>query len=362
MGKRLVLCCDGTWNRPDQRSAGEPAPTNVVKVALAVAPFDDAGRQQRTFYQRGVGTEAGERIRGGLFGFGLSRNVKETYRFLVQNFEPDDEVFLFGFSRGAYTARSTAGFIRNCGILRPEYSDRIDEAYRLYRSRNDQTHPRSIEAQLFRRSFSHTTPIRFVGVWDTVGALGVPLSSGRLGKLVNRPWQFHDTELSSQVEAAFQALAIDEQRGPFRPAVWKPSEGTRGQRLEQAWFSGVHSDVGGGYPETSLSDIALRWMVDRARSCGLGFLPDAFRSLGPEGDGTIAAPDPLHQSRKGFYRLLRPFSRPIGAVDPDHESVSATAIERHRIDPGYAPENLVTYLRRQPAPSTTTDSAVARAS
>ena len=128
MSKRLVLCCDGTWNSPDQKS-----PTNVTKLALAIAPVDAMGGEQRIFYHCGLGTNRWERIRGGAFGFGLSRNVRDAYRFIVQTFEPGDELFFLGFSRGAYTARSTAGFVRNCGILRREHEDRVDEAYTLYR-------------------------------------------------------------------------------------------------------------------------------------------------------------------------------------------------------------------------------------
>lgn len=358
--KRLVVCCDGTWNTPDQQQNGGHAPTNVVKVALALAPADGNGREQRLFYHRGVGTDPAERIRGGVFGFGLGRNVREAYRFLVQHFEPGDELFFFGFSRGAYTARSVAGFVRNCGILRPEHANRLGDAYELYRERTNQARPRGVEAQLFRRSFSHETPVRFIGVWDTVGAHGIPVGGGRLAEWLNRRWQFHNNELSSEVQAAFQALAVDEYRRAFRPAIWRQSDSARDQRLEQVWFAGAHSDVGGGLQQTGLSDIALLWMVDRARECGLEFLPDTFRAIGPA--GTVVAPDalgPIDRSRRGLYRLLRPFTREITAG----ESVSGTAIERHRLDPTYAPANLVSYLERtggQPAPSATNDAAVAR--
>lgn len=356
MSKRLVICCDGTWNTPDQLRGGGPAPTNVVKIALSVAPADLTGREQRTFYHRGVGTNRYDRIRGGMFGLGLSRDVRDAYRFLVQNFEPGDEVFLFGFSRGAYTARSIAGFVRNCGVLRREEAGRIDEAYALYRSRSNRKHPRSIEAQLFRRSHSHETSIRFIGVWDTVGALGIPLSGLRLINLVNRRWQFHDTTLSSTVHAAFQALAIDEKRRPFRPAIWERSDCADGQRLEQVWFAGAHSDVGGGTPDPTLAEVPLLWMVDRARACGLAFETDAFSPLVPGGEaqrhtGRYVAPDPLgtlHESRKGFYRLLRPFLRPLGAADPDHEYVASSAVDRHQAQPAYASPNLLSYLGDAP--------------
>ena len=357
------MCCDGTWNTPDQRSGGKLTPTNVTKIALAVAPKDDSGRQQRMFYHVGVGTNQWDRVPGGAFGFGLSHDVRATYRFVMENFEPGDELFFFGFSRGAFTARSAVGFIRNCGILRRENTDRVDEAYALYRDRSSTTNPRGVAATLFRRSYSYETRIHFIGVWDTVGALGIPLDGWRWVNLINRRWQFHDTDLSTTVDAAFQALAIDEKRGPFRPTLWTPQpDAPESQRVEQVWFAGVHSDVGGGYLEHELGDITLLWMVDRARDCGLAFDADAFASR-PPGDAvpsntdsneaqnlgmsTIVNPDPfgqLHASRKGVYRLIPPFVRRLGVTDPAHEYAASSADERHEQMPAYSPPSLVAYL------------------
>ncbi|MGH3871082.1 MAG: DUF2235 domain-containing protein [Pseudonocardiaceae bacterium] len=353
MSKRLVVCCDGTWNTPDQQ-----ARTNVTKLALAVATKDSAGRDQHVLYHRGVGTNRGERLRGGAFGVGLSRDVVDVYRFLVQTFEPGDELFFFGFSRGAFTARSTVGFIRNCGILRREHADRAGEAYALYRSRAKSRHPRNTEAVLFRRSYSHETRIRFIGVWDTVGSLGIPLNGLRWLNPLNRRWQFHDTELSSTVDAAFQALAIDEKRPPFRPAIWHQSSTANGQRLEQVWFAGVHCDVGGGYLEPALAEIPLLWMVHRAQAEGLHFKPDAFTPLPLDAaetqrhTGGQVSPDALgkmHESWTGFYRLLppfRPFHRCLGKTDAGHEHVASSAEERYWKDTTYRPPRLTAYLGR----------------
>jgi uncharacterized protein (DUF2235 family) len=200
MAKRLVICCDGTWNVPDQKDGRQtdnalPCPSNVAKMALAVAPRDDDGRDQLVFYGKGVGTGRWDRLRGGAFGWGLSEHILDAYRFLMQHFEPDDEIFLFGFSRGAYTARSTAGFIRNSGILKREHRAKLADAFRLYRRRDEASQPAEIEATLFRRAFSHETRIKFVGVWDTVGALGIPRGIPWLPvsllQLVNKPWAFH---------------------------------------------------------------------------------------------------------------------------------------------------------------------------
>lgn len=347
MPKRLVMCCDGTWNTADQS-----CPTNVTKLALGLADTAADGTEQRVYYHRGVGTGPWDRIGGGAFGVGLSQNVQDTYRFIVENYEEGDELWLFGFSRGAFTARSTAGLIRNSGVLKRQFEDRVPQAYALYRDRTQ--HPRGVEAQLFRRSYSAEPGIRCIGVWDTVGALGIPLSGLPLVDAFNRRWQFHDTTLSTRVENAFQALAIDEKRRPFEPTLWQQQPGAAGQRLEQVWFAGVHSDVGGGYPEGELADLALMWMVGRAESCGLTFRPDAFPAAEPPGrheEILPVRPDPmgtLHESRTGGYLLLPPLHRPIGEKDPVHEQVAAAVLERRDADPAYRPPGLEAYLAAHP--------------
>jgi uncharacterized protein (DUF2235 family) len=335
MAKRLVVCCDGTWNRPDQLDEGMAAPTNVSKLALAVAREDGGGTAQLLHYQAGVGTRRLERFRGGAFGLGLSRNVRECYRFLVECYEPGDELFFFGFSRGAFTARSTVGLVRNSGILRSRHAARIKDAYRLYRSRAPSAHPRESEARIFRRMYSHPDPdIHFVGVWDTVGSLGIPVDGVRL-PLVARLWSFHDTELSSHVRFAYHAVAIDERRGPFKPTLWQQQSGVEDQRLEQLWFAGVHSDVGGGYREPALSEVPLLWMAERAQECGLAFEPDAFESLRPDALGQV------HESLKGFYLVFPRHRRPLQA---DGGAVASSAVRRRKEKPGYDPPGLDEYL------------------
>lgn len=351
--KRLVVCCDGTWNRPDQVADGVAAPTNVSKLALGVAREDGSGIRQLLYYQQGVGTRPLERIRGGAFGLGLSRNVRACYRFLVESYSPGDELYLFGFSRGAFTARSTVGLVRNAGILRPEHADRIPDAYRLYRSRADPAKPLGLEAQIFRRMHSHEElSVHFVGVWDTVGALGIPIDGVRLPFLTRR-WTFHDTELSSRVSHAYHALAIDERRAPFKPTLWRRQDHASGQKLEQVWFSGAHCDVGGGYRETGLSDIALLWMVERARAAGLAFEPDHFLRTSGAGDrerrhrGADVAPDALgtlHESRKRLYRLQPPYRRPLAGPAGSGLSVATSAERRRAEHAAYDPPGLAEYL------------------
>lgn len=345
MTKRLVVCCDGTWNTPDEKDQGADTCTNVTKVALAVALQDARGAQQLVFYQKGVGTGRLQHLSGGVFGLGLSANVLEAYMFLVQNYEPGDELFLFGFSRGAYTARSTAGFIRNSGLLRREQANRLRDAYELYRDRSSTTHPRSVEARLFRKTFAWETRIKFIGVWDTVGALGVP-NLPTVPALSAR-WKFHDVTLSSYVDNAFQALAIDERRKSFQPTLWQQGQpAPADQKLEQVWFSGVHSNVGGGYRDSGLSDLALGWMVHKADACGL-----VFDGLSP-----MLFPDLLGEIRDPttwYFRLLGSSVRPIpiprfdanGQLMITNETVASSAAARWQADASYRPENLEQYLK-----------------
>ena len=341
--KRLVVSCDGTWNTADQQS-----PTNVTRFHDSVALVGNDGVEQRPHYHRGVGTDWWDRLAGGAFGVGLSEVVLDAYRWVVANFEPGDELFFLGFSRGAYTARSTVGLIRNCGVLRPAEFGRVREAYDLYRRRDKESAPDAAAAQEFRANYAHeqVTRIRFVGVWDTVGSLGVPLSGSALVDRVNEPWHFHDTKLSSTVDHARQALAIDERRRPFEPAVWAPPTSGDVPR-RQVWFPGVHSDVGGGYPDRQLADVTLRWMVEGAVEAGLAFRPGT-PGAAPAADPTPNAGvgcDPIHDSMTLAYRLLVPLSRTVGAVDPGTEAAASTAVSRQENAAcGYAPENLRTYL------------------
>ncbi|UTT68446.1 DUF2235 domain-containing protein [Arthrobacter sp. DNA4] len=348
MAKRIVVCCDGTWATPDQADDGQPCPTNVTKLALGIAPVsrDKNGTdiEQKVFYHRGVGAGRHDRLGGGAFGAGLSYDILAAYRFIMGNFQPGDELFLLGFSRGAYTARSTAGLIRNAGILRRRFRGRLGDAYSLYRDRTATTNPRSVEATLFRRSFSHETRIHCIAVWDTVGSLGIPLTGVPVIDRYNRRFAFHDTALSATVDNAFQALAIDEKRKPFAPTLWQPQGDPGSQRLEQVWFTGTHGDVGGGNRSTLLSDIALAWIVERTRSAGLAFRPDASGVV----PGAPAEPSdqypPIQESRVGFWKMLPAYVRPIGSTDPAHERVAESALKRHDADPTYRPPNLVRYL------------------
>jgi uncharacterized protein (DUF2235 family) len=339
--KHIVVCCDGTWNSPDKTRDGQSVATNIVKLAEAVPVSAGDGTLQRVYYDTGVGTSGGflRRAYEGLTGGGLSRNVLEAYRYLARNYAPGDRLFFFGFSRGAFTVRSLYGLIRNCGVLRTDALDQADRAYDLYRARGDDKAPSARESVLFRRTHSveDVTPLHFIGVFDTVGALGNPL---RLNGYLSRRHAFHDTTLSSKVANACQALAIDEKRRHFRATLWHQRKPVPDQTIEQLWFAGVHSNVGGGYPATGLSDLALEWMAGRAQVAGLELTP---LSLLPDFE------EVPEESRKGPYRLIPAYHRPIGAPSEygaTHEQVHESARDKYARDAGYRPPRLTEYLER----------------
>jgi uncharacterized protein (DUF2235 family) len=274
--RRLVICCDGTW-----KTANDEATTNVVRMADAVRPVGPDGVSQIVYYSAGVGTgNLVEKLRG-IFGKGLENGLLDAYRFIVLNYEPGDELYLFGFSRGAYTVRSLAGLIRTAGIVRKANPKIVTEAFQVYRAPDPEGKKadKRVAVDFRAKTNAHTPNIHFIGVWDTVGSLGIPV--GRiLSALSRKKHGFHDTGLSSRVNNAFHALAIDEGRYTFEPTLWT-SVPEPHQRVEQAWFAGAHSDVGGGNASTGLSDCAFAWMAKSARECGLGVY-DEF--LANEGD------------------------------------------------------------------------------
>ncbi|HMI78670.1 MAG TPA: DUF2235 domain-containing protein, partial [Ferruginibacter sp.] len=252
--KRIITCSDGTWNKIGNVENGVVVQTNVEKMYNSICSMgkDSLTKEaipQLKAYDQGVGTgySLKDRIVGGATGAGIDKNIKDMYSFFALNYEPGDEIYLFGFSRGAYTARSLAGFIRNCGVLKPAYIHLVDKAYELYRDRNDYSTPDSDLMKAFKKNYAYEdiTPIKFIGVWDTVGSLGIPLPAFQF-KNKNR-YKFHDVTLSSTIEHAYHALAIDERRALFAPTLWQKSntvknDNTHPQQMEQRWFAGVHSN------------------------------------------------------------------------------------------------------------------------
>jgi uncharacterized protein (DUF2235 family) len=323
--KRIVVCADGTWNDPES-----DYPTNVLRMARAIRPEDEHDVQQVVFYDWGVGTYH-DRLLGGTTGRGMEKNIQDGYRFIVQNYDPGDEIFLFGFSRGAYTVRALAGMLNKCGILSRTRASEIPRAFDFYKRRN--ARPGSATAVQWRADHAVNGargPVDFIGVWDTVGALGIPTRS--LGFVEERDL-FFDHELGSNVRVARHAVAIDEQRSDFVPTLWTAKEAID---IRQVWFAGVHSDVGGGYAPKDgalLSDLPLAWMAREAMASGLVFEPHLHGGTGSLFDARA------HQSYKRFWRVLGSAVRDIPDDGLVHESVK----QRHTAT-GYEPEPLKRWI------------------
>ena len=352
--KRIILCADGTWNeaeRKDKRT-GRPQPTNVLKIARAVLPRSSAGVDQVVYYHQGVGAAGGlDKFTGGAFGSGMSQNVRALYRFLVYNFEPGDELYFFGFSRGAFTVRTLAGFMLKVGLLEKDDEYYTREIYDLYQS---STASDSAEWKHAFRNIKGTRPcppILFIGVWDTVGALGAP---GLLGQLFNRnKYKYHDIGLNPTIQHAYHALAIDEQRKPFAPSLWTRPPGWNGA-LEQVWFAGVHSNVGGSYSPDGLANEALHWVIEKAEGLGLEFDKPFLKHYLPCFNSV------LNDSMTTVYRVMGPHVRPIGQQLADGEAIHQSTLDRMNLpECQYDPQNLRTYLGRD-GPRITNTQRIAR--
>ncbi|MFA7330449.1 MAG: DUF2235 domain-containing protein [Candidatus Delongbacteria bacterium] len=312
--RKLVVCCDGTWNTPDQDEGGVPVPTNVVRLSNALARQDEEGNAQLLYYHPGVGTEGSwwEKTKGGSVGQGLDQNIISAWRWLCRTWQPEDRLHLFGFSRGAFTVRSLATVLTTCGL--PKLRELPDEAqwnllesaFQLgYRERKPVA--AWAGATVFQLAPADVR-IHFLGVWDTVGALGIPDNLAILNLLDNhKRHAFHDTNLSDKVLQARHAVALDEERASFSPTLWVAPG--REAEVKQVWFPGVHCDVGGGYEQTGLSDGALSWMIEEARAQGLAFRPDMLRQIHPNHQ------DVLHDSGGGLFKLLRTQPRSIPRLD-----------------------------------------------
>jgi T6SS, Phospholipase effector Tle1-like, catalytic domain len=257
----LVVCLDGTWNNADSTAPQ----TNVAILSGLVDLRRTGNAAQQLYYDPGVGTGGNllRRLAGGITGQGLSANILGAYRFLSLAYRPGDNIYLFGYSRGAFTIRSLSGFIAASGLLRAERCDKdnLNFAWHYYRTKPKERFP-SDHAKLRAMSYADVR-IRFLGVFDTVGSLGIPRQW--LNWVGRRSFQFHDTELCSIVDHSCHALAIDEHRMEFEAAVWDVPRRGGYQTVEQVWFPGVHANVGGGCEDKGLSDLTLDWMLKRVR-------------------------------------------------------------------------------------------------
>ncbi len=333
--KRIAIFCDGTWNRPDATH-----PTNVFHLHKMARRTAEDGTTQILKYIPGVGTGFGksgwrkkaDRIIGGVFGVGVTANILAGYTFLIEQYEPGDEIFVFGFSRGAFTARSLVGLIRASGLPRHTEAWKAPQALKRYRSSDPSTKPSSEESHRFRLGYSpdvvtsqkeadwrraqgHPVPpllsITYLGIWDTVGALGIPGYYKWLAQVFNHSQGFHDTQLSSMVMAARHAVSIDERRKTFPPTLWgnlgelNRENPDRKRSYQQLWFAGDHGSVGGGGDIVGLSNITLAWVVQGAVEQGLEFDPTQLAVFAAEEDPL--EPSLFNQSGPPSFatRLLR---------------------------------------------------------
>lgn len=323
MSRNIVICLDGTWNKPDEPDDSESSESNV-RILYEMCLED--GANQVKYYDTGVGTKWYDDKIGGITGAGLSRNVRQAYRWLTRQFEKGDKVFIFGFSRGAYTARSLAGLLWGCGLLPPgpDAAEAVDRIYEHYRGR-DEAGKRACKAA------NRACPVEMIGVWDTVGALGIP--TRLLPDPTARRYQFHDVRLNPEVRSAYHALALDEARATFEATLWQVGAREPGQVVEQVWFAGAHSDVGGGYAERHHSDVALHWMVTRATQRGL---------LWNDHHGHALAPDLSQPNHDSYRKLFGPRrDRTVRVMAENTPWVHASVLEQMRLQPDYRPPALV---------------------
>lgn len=356
MPKNIVIACDGTANQFGKEN------TNVVKL---ISMLEKNSEKQLVFYDTGVGTLAMPDMAPGwgtkatnffswLFGSGIKKNVQEAYTFLMNTYEAGDQVFLFGFSRGAYTVRMLAGMVNFCGLLPKGNEGQFSYVWNFYRIRKKKDPKEAFKMGFkFKKSMARNIKIKFVGTFDTVSTIGFG------------PWSktFPYTLKNSSVDIARHAIAIDERRSHYRPKLWlenKEGENSIKTDIRQVWFPGAHCDVGGSYKEeeSGLSKNALVWMACEAGKAGLLINAERFRrvALGEPGKSqdNYCKPDiaaPIHSEMRHFYFKLIEIcqgniqwknfvlgkSRQIREGAWLHHSVIA---RKQRADLTYDPENL----------------------
>jgi uncharacterized protein (DUF2235 family) len=261
--KNIIFCADGTWDHPKDANQVSVTDTNVYKLYKALPTT----ATQCPRYDDGVGSGGLviSHLLGGAFGLGLFNKVKEGYTKIAHDYSDGDQIFLFGFSRGAYTARSIGGMLAACGLPANLTDDAINDAFNAYRIPSSSPERAAAIANLNTKYGNKPVTIAMIGVWDTVGSLGIPSLFGGVDPVL---YGFLDTKLSASVKAAYHAISIDEKRKSFPPTLWV-SNNVPGQILEQVWFSGCHSSIGGGCKDCGLSDITLKWMMGKCIDNGL---------------------------------------------------------------------------------------------
>jgi uncharacterized protein (DUF2235 family) len=360
--KRLAIFLDGTWNSINSN-------TNVWRMRALCAAKSQDGKPQLVYYEVGVNG-----FLGGVFGQGLDENIRLAYEWLIENYNDGDEIFIFGFSRGAYTARSLAGLVAIDGVLKAGSPIGVEELFDRYRKGNEESiwklkeiessgdTRKLTEQEKWLLKYSHPAKVKVVGVWDTVGAVGI--AAGNIPGISRGTFDYLQTGLRIHILNAYHALAIDEHRRDFAPTLWDvrhpkdPNAVVAQPRplasVEQRWFVGAHANVGGGYQTDLLAQAPLRWMMKKAEAHGLSFRSEV------ELDGN-ALKAPIADSYKSFgsgwyarvfpplYRIIgqKPDVRDDGVHTNVNETIDASVFERWRADPAYRPNNLVEWANRK---------------
>lgn len=357
--KRIALFLDGTWNNVDDN-------TNVYRAKSLC----NKSPEQLCYYSAGVGTQKGEHLSGGMFGIGINEEVLSAYEWLVDHYEPDAKIFIFGFSRGAFTARSLAGFISICGLLKPGSPISLKQVYERYRNGKTKHSILALshlddstlsQEDIWQKRYSRSIPVWFQGVWDTVGALGVP--GPWIPHVSKGDFAFLETDLRINDTHAYHALAIDEHREAFAPTLWVKTTPKQGDtfaprdlgHVEQRWFVGAHANVGGGYENDLLAQVPLKWLIGKAVAHGLVF-NDNVELDGDE--STCQVRDSYAEMAHGLYAVVtfgKHYYRSIGTPAVDNgdsttttinETIDASVFDRWRELADYRPRNLAIWAAR----------------
>lgn len=371
-GKSLAIFLDGTWNKPSSR-------TNVWRLydQLNITP---SVQGYKGFYGEGVGSSIWERVSGGAFARGLSQDVCNAYQWLAGEYAEGDSIFIFGFSRGAFTARSLAGMIARCGLLVNNTQTNIETLFDRYDSPKEHTPLHELiyqqdyvnksdfsESDKWLLDNSRRVDIQFLGLWDTVGTVGVPI--GNIRGFSRKQFMFHHTRWSTLYKNFAHALALDEERKDYLPVMLydyipeqeKPDISIANLQnytnsVEQRWFPGVHASIGGGYEDQTLAALPYRWILQKARNAGLQIVnvPDVN---GIEYKGELV--DSYSEFLFGAYKYIpgiKRIRREIGAAPREvtggriaavNETIDVSVFKRWQDMPSYRPNNLRSYLARE---------------
>jgi len=319
MSKRIIVCCDGTGQKFEENKSNplrfhyclKNTPDQVSFYDPGVGTFDPDGKDYSGGWIESIVSSISKKVCGGGLGYGIVQNIRDAYAYLMNVYEQGDNVFLIGFSRGAFTAQAVAGLLNKCGLLYPNNDNLLPYALQIYLRKGN---PRI--AREFKKTMAREVKPEMLGVWDTVKSLGN-----------NHEDDFFYRDVSENSRYGYHALSIDEQREDFMPSLW----GERGgENHMEVWFPGVHADVGGGYPEDGLANGALKWMIECAEYHGVGFQKDRVSEFPPNPTGK------MHESCTGFWELRGAEKRII----PEGANIHESAITRMQADIGYKPENL----------------------